>query len=240
MLSQQKFSMPTCAWHWEWVPPASPGGTDDDPWVAHLVEIYTAWMAEGLAAGRKLWPEDAGEEFPVTADAIGRTVAAWLRERAGQLPAWSRLAWGAAFVNDKPHWAPVPVVVEFRDPDGEDPNYLLERMGAEGIESDARKPVVEYVTTAAGDGFRLLALGRTPDGGGYGRVGAALRLEIPQDGDASERGVDVLLKTSVTDMGLMAVIGAGVEQLMQEIAAASVPPPGGGRAPLGFVPGVQS
>ncbi|GAA3183353.1 hypothetical protein GCM10017688_41900 [Streptomyces ramulosus] len=234
--------MPTCAWHWEWVPPAPPGGTDDDPWAAHLVELYTAWTAEGLAAARKLWPKETGEleeDFPLTADAMGRTVAAWLRERAGQLPAWSRLAWGAAFVNDKPHWAPVPVVVEFRRPGADDPNYLLETMGAGGIESDARTPVVEYVTTLAGDGFRFLALGRTPEGASYGRVGAALRLEIPQDGGASESGVDVLLTTSVADMGLLAVIGAGMEQLMQEIAAASMPPPGGGRAPLGFVPGVQ-
>ncbi|MEU3708573.1 hypothetical protein [Streptomyces catenulae] len=222
-------------WHWEWVPGEVPGEGEEDPWVQHVTELFAAWTTEGLDAARQSWAKEIAEDFPLSGEAVGLAIAAWLRERAAQLPAWSRLAWGAAFLEEgAPRWAPVPVVVEFHRPEAEDPNYLLELMGAGGAEGDTRPPTVEYVTTLSGDGFRVFALGRTDDGAAYGRVGAALRLDIPQGADSGDVGVDVLLSTLVFDMGLMAVIGPGVEQLMQQIAEESVPQPDGSRARLGF------
>ncbi|MFI7100874.1 hypothetical protein ACIBK8_16065 [Streptomyces sp. NPDC050161] len=233
-MSEKLSTLAHAPWHWEWVPDVRPDEGDDDPWAEHMVELFTAWTSAGLDAARQSWPADAGTEFPFTADAVGHGVVEWLRERAAQLPAWSRLAWGAAFLDGEPRWAPVPVVVEFRRPEADDPNYLLELMGAGGVEGDDRPPSVDYVTTLSGDGFRLFALGRTSDGAAYGRVGAALRLDVPQGGDTADVGVDVLLTTLVFEMGLMAVIGSGIEQLMQQIAEESAPPPGGGQARLGF------
>ncbi|MFD9811991.1 hypothetical protein [Streptomyces sp. NPDC059080] len=234
-MSEKLSALTDIPWHWEWVPGDVPGEGEDDPWAAHMAELFKEWTSEGLDAARQSWTEEVGGEFPITGDAVGHSVAAWLRERAAQLPAWSRLAWGAAFLEEgAPRWAPVPVVVEFHRPEAEDPNYLLELMGAGGVEGDARPPTVEYVTTLSGDGFRVFALGRTSDGAAYGRVGAALRLDIPQGGDRADVGVDVLLSTLVLDMGLMAVIGSGTEQLMQQIAEESVPKPDGGQARLGF------
>ncbi|MCB5907525.1 hypothetical protein [Streptomyces pinistramenti] len=233
-MSEKLSALAHVPWHWEWVPEVQPDAADDDPWTARMVELFTEWTAEGLASARQSWPAEAEAEFPLTGEAVGHGVAGWLRERAAQLPAWSRLAWGAAFLDGEPRWAPVPVVVEFRRPDAEDPNYLLELMGAGGVEGDTRPPAVDYVTTLSGDGFRLFALGRTSDGAAYGRVGAALRLDVPQGGDTADIGVDVLMTTLVFEMGLMGVIGSGMEQLMQQIAEESVAPPGGGQARLGF------
>ncbi|NEA53143.1 hypothetical protein G3I60_02875 [Streptomyces sp. SID13666] len=221
-------------WHWEWVPPVRPGEPEHEVWTERMVALFEEWTSEGLAAVRAVWPADAGTEFPFTSDMLGRDAATWLRERADQLPVWSRLAWGAVFVNGRPRWAPVPVVVEFCGPVAEDPNYLMDVVGARGVESDAREPVIDYVTTPIGDGLRVFALCRGAEGAGYARVHAALRLDVPPSGGAPGVSTDVLLATFVFEMGLMALIGAGVELLMQQIADECAPGDAG-RARLGFV-----
>ncbi|MCX4751304.1 hypothetical protein OG455_38380 [Kitasatospora sp. NBC_01287] len=221
-------------WHWEWVPTARPGDPAHEAWTEHLVALFEEWTAEGMVAARAAWPADAGTAFPFTSELVGRDAAAWLLERAGRLPAWSRLAWGAVFVNGRPRWAPVPVVVEFTGPVAGDPNYLMHLVGARGLEGDAREPIVDYVTTSIGDGLRVFALCRSADGAAYARLHAALRLDVPPTGGAPGVGIDVLLTTLVFEMGLMALIGHGVEQLMHRIADECAPADAS-PAKLGFV-----
>lgn len=225
-------------WHWEWVPQTGPDGTEHREWTARVVALFEAWTAEGLDSGRAAWPAAAGTPFPFTADMVGREAAGWLGERAAALPPWARLAWGAAFVGGRPRWAPVPVVVEFAEPEAEDPNYLMETVGARGMEGDAREPVVDYVTTAIGDGLRVFALCRSPEGAACARLHAALRLDVPPRGGAASVSTDVLLSTLVFETGLMAVIGDGVEQLMQQIAEECAPADAG-PARLGFLAATQ-
>jgi hypothetical protein len=86
----------------------------------------------------------------------------------------------------------------------------MEVIGAHGLPEDAREPVLHYVSVPGADGVRVFAVGRTPHGTAYGRVDAAMRLDS---------GIDVVLRTRVFEMPQMAVIGAGVEQLMTTIAA---------------------
>ena len=104
----------TLPWHWEWVPGAKGGAERRERWSDHVVELFEDWTRGGWDAMRAQWPRDAGTEFPFTAELVGRGAAQWLIERADQLPVGQRLAWGAAFVDGWPRWAPVPVVVEFR------------------------------------------------------------------------------------------------------------------------------
>ncbi|MFI9102995.1 hypothetical protein ACIGXA_20975 [Streptomyces fildesensis] len=221
-------------WHWEWVPAVRPGEPAAEVWTEHMVALFEEWTSEGLAAVRAVWPADAGTDFPFTSDMLGRDAAKWLLERAARLPEWARLAWGAVFVDGRPRWAPVPVVVEFCAPVAEDPNYLMEAVGARGTEDDAREPVVDYVTTPIGDGLRVFALCRGAEGAGFARVHAALRLDVPPSGGAPSVSTDVLLATFVFEMGLMALIGVGVEQLMQQIADECAPADASS-ARLGFV-----
>lgn len=221
-------------WRWEWVPKVRPGDEEYAAWTEHMVALFEDWTAEGLAEARLAWPEEAGIAFPFTSDMVGRGAARWLLDRAEQVPAWSRVAWGAAFVGGRPRWAPVPVVVEFRRPRAEDPNYLMEIVGATGRDGDAREPAVDYVTTPIGDGVQVFALGRTLEGTAFGRLDAALRLDVPPTGGAASVSTDVLLSTRVFELGLMALIGAGVEQLMQQIANECAPADAS-PARLGFV-----
>lgn len=220
-------------WRWDWVPGA-PGGDTREQWIRRVADLFEDWTRDGLDAARAAWPADADAQFPLTAEMVGRGAAEWLLERATELPSWARLAWGAAFVGGKPRWAPVPVVVEFCEPVAEDSVYLMEQVGANGQDGDAREPVVDYVTTPYGDGIRVLALARTAEGAAYARVNAAMRLDVPPHDGAARISADVLLTALVFDMGLMAVIGTGVEELMQTIAAESVQQAGGGSARFQF------
>jgi hypothetical protein len=187
-----------------------------------MVALFEDWTRESLDNLRSALPAEERAQFPLTSEMVGRGAAGWLLERADQLPTWARLAWGAAFADSTPRWAPVPVVVEFRQPAAGDSAYLMDWVGASGLDGDAREPVIDYVTTPVGDGVRVFALGRGPRGELYGRLNAAMRLDIPGDGDTA--GVDVLLTTLVFELGLMALIGPGVEQLMQLIAESAQGP----------------
>jgi hypothetical protein len=226
--------LPELSWGWEWVPGPGDGAAAREEWIARTAARFEDWTRGALDAERAAWPAEAGAPFPLTGGEVGRGAAAWLLERADPLPEWSRLAWGAAFVDGRPRWAPVPVVVEFCEPLAEDSDYLMEQVGATGLEGDAREPVVDYVTTSAGDGVRVFALARSEEGAAYARVSAALRLEAAPRGDAPGVSADVLLTTLVFEPGLMAMIGAGVEQLMQQTADECAPVPGDGPVRLGF------
>lgn len=224
-----------CEWRWQWVPDVRSDDPEQQSWIEHMAARFADWTSGDLAAVRRVWPKDAGTEFPLTPDMVGQVTAELLLDRSRQLPAWARLAWGAAFVAGQARWAPVPVVVEFHQPREEDPNYLMEIVGAAGREGDARRPVVDYVTTPIGDGVRVSALARTPDGAVSGRVDAAMRLDIAPIDGAERVSVDVIVTTHIFDLGLMAVIGAGVEQLMQLVADDSAPS-ADGVAHLSFAP----
>jgi hypothetical protein len=202
----------TVSWFWQWVPTRDGGEALRSEWTWHVVELFTGWAGDQLEAARSAWPPDAPAEFPFTPDTIGGGIASFLLERADELPDWGRLAWGATFVADQLRWAPVLVVVEFHRPEADDPEYLMAHVGARGAEGDAREPTIDYVTTSAGDGVRVSALCRSDEGPVYGRVDAALRLEV------LPTAVDVLLSTRVHDLAQMAVIGSGVELLMTMIA----------------------
>ncbi|KOU34899.1 hypothetical protein [Streptomyces sp. WM6378] len=221
-------------WHWEWVPDVRPGEAEHEAWTAHMVSLFTDWTFQGMAAARPAWPGDAEVEFPFTSDMVGRGAAEWLLARAKDLPPYARVAWGAAFVNGTVRWAPVPVIVEFRHPQAEDPTYLMKVVDAAGRDDDARLPTVDYVTTPIGDGVQIFALGRTEEGTAFGRLDAAMRLDVPPRGGAASVSTDVTLNARVFELGLMALIGTGVEQLMQQIAN-DCAPADGGSARLGFV-----
>jgi hypothetical protein len=212
-------SLTTLPWHWEWVPRP----IDDEParrqWSDHVVSLFEDWTRGGWDQARAAWPATAPAEFPFTPEVIGRNAAEWLLQRADSLPRWARLAWGAAFVAGRPRWAPVPVVVEFREPRAEDPNYLMDVVGASKPRpDDGREPTVDYVTTPFGDGVRVVALGRSAEGAAFGRLDAALRLDWPPTTERAGLRADVLLATRVFDVELLAVIGPGVEQLMRLVA----------------------
>ncbi|HEY3867648.1 MAG TPA: hypothetical protein VGM10_04840 [Actinocrinis sp.] len=215
----------TLPWHWEWVPGASAGPETRGIWSDHVVELFEDWTRGGWDAARAAWPKEAGAEFPFTAETVGRGTAQWLIDRADKLPKGQRLAWGAGFSGGWPRWAPVPVVVEFRAPAADDPIYLMELVGADPApQNDRRGSATDYVTTPYGDGLRVLSFDRSTDGMAFGRLDAAMRLDWPaaDDGRPAVR-LDVVLTTRVVDMALMAVIGPGVEQLMQRIAAEPLP-----------------
>ena len=220
-------------WRWEWVPHRAQGPDVRAAWTEHVVTLFEDWTRKSLDNLRSALPAEERAEFPLTSDLVGRGAAGWLLERADQLATGARLAWGAVFVDSTPRWAPVPVAVEVRRPAAEDSAYLMDWVGASGLDGDAREPVIDYVTTPVGDGVRVFALGRGPHGELYGRLNAAMRLDIPGDGDAAGFGVDVLLTTLVFELGLMALIGPGVEQLMQLIAE-SAQGPDDRSARLGF------
>lgn len=211
-------------WSWEWVPNAEDGERHREEWTALMVDRFAEWTRDGLAAARAVWPSESGLDFPLTPDLIGGGTAEWLLARADVLPAWARLAWGAAWVGGEPRFAPVPVVVEFCESKDADPDYLMETVGATGMDGDAREPVIDYVTTPLGDGVRVFALARSSDQGAYARVNAAMRLDAPPENGG---GSDVLFTTRVFELPLMALIGSGVEQLMRRIAADSAIPEGG-------------
>lgn len=198
-------------WFWEWVPTAAACDDERAAWTAHVVDLVDGWAGTELAIARSAVPQDS----PFTAAALGGATAAGLLDRAAALPGWARLAWGATFLDGRVRWSPNPVVAEFRRPAAADPAYLMETVGAGGFDDDVREPVVDYVSTEAGDGVVVFALA----GGGpdpvHGRLDAALRLAVP---DAE---VDVVLRTVVFDLAQMAVIASGVETLMHLIAGDS-------------------
>jgi hypothetical protein len=193
--------------YWEFVPTAGEGAEQRERWTGHIVEFFDKWAGRTLETARAAWT--AGE-FPFGAEAVGRETARVLIEKADDLPGYARLAWGTAFHDGQVRWAPIPLVAEFHRPRADDPEYLMDVIGAHGLPEDAREPVLHYVSVPGADGVRVFAVGRTPHGTAYGRVDAAMRLDS---------GLDVVLRTRVFEMPQMAVIGAGVEQLMTTIAA---------------------
>ncbi|MEZ0114764.1 hypothetical protein ABH920_008799 [Catenulispora sp. EB89] len=215
----------TVPWFWGGVP--EPDASEDQrrAWADRLVTMFDEWTRDGWDERfRASWIAEGGlpEDYPFTAENVGRGIARWLTDRAATLPDWQRMAWGTAFVQGWPRWSPVPVVVEYRAPVADDPIYLMELVGAgSGAEAgpdDVTDRQIEYVTTPYGDGLRVLSVQRTPDRLAYGRLDAAMRLDWPAAGDRPAARVDVLLTTRVMDLQLLALIGPGVEGLMQQIA----------------------
>lgn len=218
----------TVPWFWGRVPDLDATEERRLAWADRVVAMFEEWTRDGWdEAFRAGWIAEGGlpADYPFTAENVGRGIARWLTDRAATLPDWQRMAWGTAFVQGWPRWSPVPVVVEYRAPVADDPIYLMELVGADsGTEpvSDAADPdygrQIEYVTTPYGDGLRVLSVHRTPDHLAYGRLDAAMRLDWPAQQDRPAARVDVLLTTRVLDLQLLALIGPGVEQLMQQIA----------------------
>jgi hypothetical protein len=226
--------VPEVSWFWNWVPaPDSDAQTVTD-WTARVSALLDEWAGEKVDAARAEWPAEEPEEFPFAIGEMGQAVARSLLERAAGLPAYVRLFWGAAFVGGDLRWMPLLVTAEFREPRADDPAYLMAEVGADGLAGDVREPVIDYVATDRGDGLRVFALASSEEEGVYGRVDAALRLEVPATAAAPGTDVDVLLRTRVFGMDQMALIGFGVEALMHLIAADSVAAPTEDGAPLRF------
>ncbi len=232
------FESSSVTWEWGWAPAPDHDLELRVDWAEQTSALFADWTREGLIAAKETWTGLSGEseaDFPVADEALGRSVAAWLQERADDLPSWCRLAWGAALVDERPRWAPVPVVVEFREPRAVESHYLMEDVGARGLPGDGREPVIDYVSTPSGDGVRVTALVRGEHGEVGGRLDAAMRIDIPPAHGAAV-SADVLFATRVFDLGLLGVIGAGVEQLMLLVATDCVPESGAGTPGLVLVP----
>ena len=216
--------VPEVTWTWAWVPMGDVEGTQLRDWLTATAERLAAWTDGPDVAS--LPPEvRADAQAEMTPPAIGRATALWLWDRAVECPEGVRLVWGAGFLGDaeRPLWAPVPVTVEFREPAADDPTYLLQTVGATGLDEDARPPVVDYVTTVAGDGVRVSALVHGARGEATCRVDAALRADVPAYGDRPESRVDVVLSTRTPDLGLGGVLGEGVADLLHELATLLLP-----------------
>ncbi|GAA2555167.1 hypothetical protein GCM10010435_27150 [Winogradskya consettensis] len=180
----------TVSWWWDWVPAAG-GDTDErTAWTAALSALLDGWAGDGTSA----------------------VLAADLLARADQLAPHCRLVWGMGFLGDDIRWMPVIALVEFREAFPGDSAYLMGAVGAEGFADDVREPNVEYVSTRHGDGVRVIALARTEENGLHGRVDAALRLERAT-GD-----LDILVTTRVNGLSRLAVIGDGIDALLNVIA----------------------
>ncbi|QCB94904.1 hypothetical protein [Cellulomonas shaoxiangyii] len=229
--------VPEVSWWWQWVPPAGASGDEVAAWQGATAPVFAGWAAGGLAA---LHGEHPGVlRDGLTAAAVGDEVAAWLRGRTDGLPDWTRVAWGAGFVvDDRPQWAPVVATVEFREPSAPDPSYLMDVVATRGRPDDARPPAVDYVTTAAGDGVRVTALVRGPRRAAFVRVDAAMRLDVPATAARPARSADVVLSVRVSELGLFATVGPGVEELMHVVAAQCLP--GADGVPAIVLPTVRS
>jgi hypothetical protein len=242
----QKSAPVEVSWFWDWVPAAGRDAAELSAWTESIASLLDGWAGEKVAAARAAWPADSDEEFPFTVGEMGSAVARGLLERADELPGHCRLIWGAAFFGEDVRWLPLIVGAEFRQARPEDPAYLMAVVGAEGFEDDIREPNVDYVSTDHGDGIRVLALARTEAEGVHARVDAALRLEapavpdVPAVPDAPEvlgtpsGDIDVLLSTRVSGLDQIAVIGSGVEALMNMIATQFAAQPGDAAPQLRF------
>lgn len=222
------------AWVWGWVPAADAPRAEVDAWRDATTEQFAQWAAAGVAG----LLADAPDELrgTLTPAELGAEVATWLHGRTAGLPAWTHVVWGAVFVEpERPRWVPVVATVEVREPAGEDSTYLMEAVGTTGLPGDARAPLVEYVTTDAGDGVRVTALVRGEHGEAFARVDGALRL----DATAWRGPLDVLVSSRVSELALFGLVGAGVEELMQLIAAGIDEDIGGGVAPRQVAPGAS-
>ncbi|MBO3089356.1 hypothetical protein [Cellulomonas dongxiuzhuiae] len=216
--------VPDVTWTWAWVPATDTPGDQLADWLTATAEQLAAWT-DGPDVASLPVELRAEAQAEMTPQAIGRATALWLCGRAAECPAGVRVVWGAGFVAeaDRPLWAPIPVAVEFRTPVADDPTYLMDTVGTRGSEGDGRPPVVDYVTTAAGDGVRVAALVREPGGVASCRVDAALRAEVPAYGDRPASSVDVVLSTWTDDLGLAGALGEGVADLMQRVATLLLP-----------------
>lgn len=229
-MSAPTLDLPPVRWAWWWVPPAGHDAAAADAWSEEVAELFAAWTADGVA----LLPP--GLRDALGTRTVGDEVVAWLRTRTADLPPATYVAFGAAFLApDRPRWAPVVAVVRVREPGADDTGYLLDVVGAAGRPDDARPPLVEYVTTDAGDGVRVAALARGAHGEASVRVDAALRLDA-----TDARGpVDVVVSTRVAELPLFGLVGPGVDQLLHLVAAdagtittaGDAPPPSTRRTP---------
>jgi hypothetical protein len=154
---------------------------------------------------------------PAGTVSAGNALAGELWRRAGDLPAGARLLWGAGFDADGPRWWPVQVVVQRVGHADDDPDYLLDLVGARTV-VDGRTPDVTYSSTSFGDCVRVTVRERGPDGLVNALVRAATRIEWPRTAAA-----DLLLTTRIWDMSLLAVIGPGMDGLMRQMAGAIAP-----------------
>ncbi|MCC2323478.1 hypothetical protein [Cellulomonas xiejunii] len=213
-MSAPGLTVPTVEWEWWWVPAADHDEADGHRWQSATATLFAEWLDDGVRGVASSLPPELREGLD--ARSVGQEVAVWLRSRALGQPPSTYVAWGAAFLTpDRPRWGPVVALVELREPTDDDPAYLMDLVGASGRPDDARRPLVDYVTTDGGDGVRVSALGREPSGAAHVRVDAALRLDA-----TDARGpVDVLVATRVADLALFGTVGRGVDTLLHRVVA---------------------
>lgn len=108
-----------------------------------------------------------------------------------------------------PDWDPFPVMIAFRPPMADSPDYLLEIAGARGLPA-IQPPSIEHVTTAGlGEGIRVL---RYADGGDLGVVANLCYAWRSHD-------TDVFVFAQTADLSLLEQIGPDIAALTGTIRA---------------------
>jgi hypothetical protein len=228
-------------WQWSWVP--APGGDPaaEAQWLAATAAAFDSWLTErgqppataANGAGKDSAGQGgagqggAGVASGGVGELAGSGLARELCRHAGDLPAGARLVLGVGFDADGPRWWPVQVVVEKVGDPPEDPDYLLDLVGARTV-VDGVAPNVTYLSTSFGDCVRVIVAERGPDDRVNALVRAATRIEWPATASGPAMSGDFLLTTRAWDMSLVAVIGPGMDNLMQRMADAIPQDPGAG------------
>jgi hypothetical protein len=215
-------------WQWSWVPAPGSDPAAEARWLAATAATFDGWLTErGQApatAERSASEDGAGVTSGAEAEGAGSLLARELCHHAGELPGGARLVLGVGFGADGPRWWPVQVVVERIGDPPEDPDYLLDLVGARTV-MDGVAPNVTYSSTSFGDCVRVIVPETGPDDRVNGLVRAATRIEWPATATSPAMSGDFLLTTRVWDMSLLAVIGPGLDNLMQQMADAIAPAP---------------
>ncbi|WP_239311322.1 MULTISPECIES: hypothetical protein [unclassified Frankia] len=216
-------------WQWFWVPAPGEDLAAEARWLTATAAVFDRWLAErrqALPTAEETGGEQANDDDDAGSGAgtTGSLLAQDLYGRAGELPAGGRLVWGVGFDADGPRWWPVQVVVERLGNVVGNPDYLLDLVGARTL-IDGVAPNVTYLSTAFGDGLRVVRAERGPADRVNVLIRAAIRIEWPATADGPAMSSDFLLTTRIWDMSLAALAGSGVDLLMRQMADAGAPAP---------------
>lgn len=203
---------PTVTWSWEWVP-----GRYHDPsryadWTRRAGEAFGGWLTRAKEESVSV-PAELTERSPQD---LGRDLALAFLIRADQLPPRSYLLCGTAQLDDLPAWTAVSAVAQVGPIEQADPDYLLDRTGAR--HGCVLTAPLDYVTTRCGDGFRFVDWQRMPDDTMIAELRAAMRVEWPEIGSTAATRFDLLVTARTDDPALVAVLGPGVDQILEQVA----------------------
>jgi hypothetical protein len=211
---------PAVTWSWEWVP-----GRYHDPsryadWTRRAGEAFGFWLA-------RLKEESASVPAELTERStqdLGRDLALAFLIRADQLPPHSYLLCGTVRVNELPVWTAVSAVAQLGPIEAADPDYLLDRTGARN--GGRLTAPLDYVTTRCGDGFRFVLWQRASDDTLTAELRAAMRVEWPEIGSTPATRFDLVVTARTDDPALVAVVGPGVDRILEQVSELGLVDPG--------------